>query len=660
MKGLYITILTLFLTGFISEILFAQSNRLRYADRQFELANYRQAAVGYANSYASKQEYATARKAGLALDLIYAYAESYTWWKKAISHSEATKEDFAALLRAGYRSVQNYDATKDLLGSSYVLADFEEFSNPDNVTRVSYRVYELKEIDALNSDFSDYGLTDSKSDIQFFASNRGDGSLIKKPLVRFDAKGAKPNRNYFNSDGRSYYGIYSKSADGEVMPLRVEGYDVFHLTDPQLFSNGNMIFTATPNQLNKGDRVIYPGLFYGKLDTDSNTIKEVKAFPYNQTDAFAVISPSVFQEKKILYFSSNRPGGQGGYDLYYVTWDNEMNFSEPINLGLGINSPANERDAFRTGSEFFFSSDRKGGFGGLDIYTARVHESLFGAVSNLGQPINSSSDDFGFVKYTETQAHLASDRVGGKGYDDLYSVSWSDRRLKIMIVDHAGNSLKAGTSLRLIAGNQVNDITDKNEMDILNMVEKGDTYIFSASKPGYFNKEVIATLSKDQEEITIVMAPIPYSLEVYQDIIYYDLDKDFLREQSKMKLNQISEMMHKHPELNLVIESHADSRASDKYNQRLSERRAKSVAKYLEENGISGQRVSAAWFSKSKLINDCGDGVPCPDSKHQLNRRSELRLVAFPDKNKVYDMPSGAKTTDFQNSESALHWFEKK
>lgn len=656
---LKISLLALVLSGAMSADLIAQSSRLQYADKQFELANFRLAADEYSKSYAVKQDYATARKAALALDAIYAYSESYEWWKKAVSYTaEATKEDYAALVKAGYRSVQNYNPTDDLRGSSFGTADFEEFSKP-SVSQVSYRVYELKGMDELNSNSSDYSLTGAKSGVQYFASNRGEGGQGKKSGVRFDAKGSKFSRNYFKSDGKNYYGIYAK-ADAEAKKVTVEGYEVYHLSDPQPVSGGKMIFTATPNKLKKRDQVVYPGIFYGKWDATSNTVKDVQPFPYNQTNTFAVISPRVDEEQKRLYFSSNRPGGQGGYDLYYVTYDSEMKFSEPVNLGAGINSAANERDGFRYGNEFYFASDRRGGYGGLDVYNASFQGNSFGTPSNLGQPINSVGDDFGFIKYAATEAYLSSDRVGGQGFDDLYTVTWADRSLKIMVVDAAGNSIKAGTNLQLIEGAKGTDITSTSDKDLVSMTKKGGTYTFVASRPGYFTQKLTATLANDQEEIILRMAAVPYGLEVYQAIIYYDFDKDFLRELSKEKLNEITAYMAKHPELNLVIESHTDSRANDNYNQRLSERRAKSVTKYLEEKGIMGDRVSSAWFSETKLVNDCGDGVPCPAPKHQLNRRSELKLVAFPDQTKSYDLPAGATPADFLSRESAAKWFEKK
>lgn len=659
MKRLKTTLLALMISGSFTCQVFGQLSRLQYADRQYELNNYRLAADEYSKVYSVKQEYSTAKKAAQSLDQIYAYSESYDWWKKAVGYGEASKEDYASLVRSGYRSVQNYDPASDLSGSPYRPGDFEEFARPMNVNQVTYREYVLKAMDELNSSASDYGLSGSKSEEQFFASNRGEGGKKRKSGLRLDAKGSSFGKSYYKSDGKNYYGIYTQDREGKLTKVQVEGYEVYHLSDPKLLSNGQLLFTATPDKLKRKDEVVYPGLFYGTYDSASHTVKEVKAFPYNKTNEFSVISPGVDEEQSRLYFSSNRPGGLGGYDLYYVTFDENMNFSEPVNLGSPINSTSNERDAFRVGDEFHFSSDRKGGFGGLDVYSAKIQGSSFTGLSNMGQPINSTADDFGFSRHSEREAYLSSDRTGGRGYDDLYRVGWSDRSLKVFVVDASGNSLKEGTNVQLIDGVKHTDISSKDEKGLVDLTKKGNTYTFTASRPGYFSQNVTATISKDQEEVTLVMAPIPYGLEVYQAIIYYDLDKDFLRDLSKEKLEEIRAWMLKYPELSLVIESHTDSRASDGYNQRLSERRARSVTKYLEERGVMGDRVSASWFSESRLTNTCGDGVPCPEPEHQLNRRSELNLIAFPDRNKSYELPAGASAADFGSAESARKWFLK-
>jgi outer membrane protein OmpA-like peptidoglycan-associated protein len=136
------------------------------------------------------------------------------------------------------------------------------------------------------------------------------------------------------------------------------------------------------------------------------------------------------------------------------------------------------------------------------------------------------------------------------------------------------------------------------------------------------------------------------------------LDKDFLRPLSIEKLDEVEGLLKKHASLlTLRIESHTDVRATYEYNEKLSEKRANSATKYLNKKGIESKLISSFWFSKSKLAVKCGDDVPCSESDHQLNRRSELTLHAFPDRNVDYDFPEGSTAADFETSEATIKWF---
>jgi outer membrane protein OmpA-like peptidoglycan-associated protein len=155
---------------------------------------------------------------------------------------------------------------------------------------------------------------------------------------------------------------------------------------------------------------------------------------------------------------------------------------------------------------------------------------------------------------------------------------------------------------------------------------------------------MIATLSTIglQEDILkreYKLLRIPYNLPVMVDIVYYDLDKAKIRNDAEPVLKKIAELMTKYDFLDLAVGSHTDARASVEYNRALSEKRASAVKEYLSTFGITENRVRIDWFGEEKLANDCGDGVPCPEIKHQLNRRSELVLEAFSDPDKEYDLP---------------------
>ena len=654
-----IVMIGLLLTVFVQAGL-AQTIRLNYADKQFELANYRIAADEYAKVYETQSTYELAKKTASSLDNIYAYAESYGWWKKVTTYSENSKEDYVSLLRAGYRSIKGYDAAADLAGSPYKKGDFEEFASASVALQVALKISGLMALNELNSASSDYGITDAgPNGIQFFSSNRGDVSDLKKSGIRWDAKGNRLNKSYYNSDGNNYYSIYSVKEGEEPKRIQVLGFELYHLTDPQVTSTGKLFFTGTANALSRKAKVIYPGLFYGSYDAVSGQVTDVKAFPFNQTDAFGVISPRVDERQKRLYFSSNRPESLGGYDLYYVTWDDQMNFSDPVNLGSTINTAFNERDGYRLDNEFYYSSDKTGGLGGLDVYMATVQGDSYAYPVNLGEPVNSVADDFGFVKTGENKVYLASDRVSGTGSDDLYMLTIEKKKLALNVLNEVGNPINAGTTLQLVSKGQTLDITGKASEEVVSLLENGNTYTLVGKRPGYFTQEMVFSFNNDVADLSLKMLAIPYGLQVYEAIIYYDFDKDLLRELSKEKLDEITAYLAKHPELSLVIESHTDSRADVDYNEKLSERRAQSVIHYLEKKGISMDRISSKWYNEEKLAIPCGDGVRCPEAEHQLNRRSELKLIAFPDSSQIYPLPKGATATDFQSREAAAGWFRK-
>ena len=297
--------------------------------------------------------------------------------------------------------------------------------------------------------------------------------------------------------------------------------------------------------------------------------------------------------------------------------------------------------------------------GGLDVYVATVQGENYMNPVNLGEPVNSVADDFGFVKTANNNIYLASDRVSGTGSDDLYALTIANKKLAINILNEVDNQINAGTTLQLVSKGQTLDISGKTSEEVANLLENGNTYALVGERPGYFSQELVFSFKVDVTDLSLKMYPIPYGLQVYEAIIYYDLDKDELRELSKEKLDELTAYLAKHPELSLVIESHTDSRADVEYNEKLSERRGQSVIRYLESKGIALDRISSNWFNEQKLVTPCGDGVPCSEADHQLNRRSELKLIAFPDSSQSYPLPKGAKAIDFESREAAVGWFRK-
>lgn len=626
---------------------YAQKGDLKYAETQYELENFRQAATEYSLIYESSPGYAVARRIALSFDKIYEFSSSGVWWGKVVSFTEATREDYLAWLQSVRRSESNADLGSLLSGSRFRMTDFPELEASVSISEIPYRFFEIKGLEELNSTGSDYGLFQGAGGIKMFASNRGDLSELKKKSIRMDVKGRTIKRGGYHSDQRSYYGIYSKVGEGEVRSVMVEGFELYHLTDPVLMGDGQTVFfTATPNRKRRRDSVIYPGIYFGAYDQNTNSITGVKPFVLNRTDTYGLMNPVFDESTKRLYFISNMEGGLGGYDLYYTEYDERWNFGKPVNLGSTVNTRRNERDIFFNDGYLYFSSDGHTGFGGLDIYRIKLEATSVGKVENLGAPINTVSDDFGFRLVGDREAYLSSDRINGVGYDDLYRLTWTDRNLRFRAME--------GLVVETTEGNRIS-LDGLTEL----LYSNGQLEVI-LNHPGYFQEKRQLKWDQSVEEIVLELQQVPVGLEVFEAIIYYDFDKNDLRKLSKEKLDEIVGLMHAHPELHLVIESHTDSRAAEDYNEKLSERRSASVSSYLTEKGIDKDRIKSSWYSENRLANDCGDGVPCSIEQHQLNRRSELRLIAFPDGTKSYEYPKGSSQANFKDRESAKSWFLKK
>jgi outer membrane protein OmpA-like peptidoglycan-associated protein len=169
-------------------------------------------------------------------------------------------------------------------------------------------------------------------------------------------------------------------------------------------------------------------------------------------------------------------------------------------------------------------------------------------------------------------------------------------------------------------------------------------------KEGYFSvqdKELSTIGLQDASlEKTYKMIRIPYNTTAYVDLVFYNLDESSIRKDAEAPLNKVAELLKSYSFLNITVRSHTDARASETYNEALSERRADAVRDYLGQFGIARSRIEAEWFGENEPANDCGDGIPCPEDKHQINRRTELLLLAFPEVGRSYDMPPEMQDMD--------------
>ena len=380
-------------------------------------------------------------------------------------------------------------------------------------------------------------------------------------------------------------------------------------------------------------------------------------------------SPSFSADERTLYFSSNRRGGKGGVDLYRVPIDNSGRFGRPINLGSVINTPGDELFPYvSTNGKLYFSSDGHPSIGGLDLFVASRNENEI-IVEHLGVPINSIGDDFAISFSDSTQGYISSNRPGGKGDDDIYffkSTGSEDRWwttapppvidtlqkkivnyfVQVKVVDPSGSPIDSvKINVRKNGQTISNENTNKKGfIELINMAEN-DELIFKCDKEDFITvrssftmegKTIPEALLKKEMtdttfQVTITMDRPEIGKEISKlyeiNSIYYDLNKADIRPDAAEELDKIVQFLTDNPQMNLELGAHTDARASTAYNLKLSQRRAESAVNYIIRRGITKDRIKPKGYGESQLINECSDGVECPEEMHQQNRRTEFKII---------------------------------
>ena len=211
--------------------------------------------------------------------------------------------------------------------------------------------------------------------------------------------------------------------------------------------------------------------------------------------------------------------------------------------------------------------------GGFDIFKTVGQKDSWSKPVNMRYPINSTSDDFCLITHDGISGYLSSNREVGKGSDDIYSFTNHEPHVPFHVPlgsDNAG---------RLPA------------KQFKPPFEVGKSYVFNN--------------------------------------IYYDLDKSNIRPDAAIELDKLYVILHDNPTLKIELSSHTDSRASHNYNMALSQRRAASAVAYLVNKGIDRSRMTAKGYGDTQLLNKCAKGVPCTEAEHQLNRRTEVKVVGY-------------------------------
>lgn len=320
--------------------------------------------------------------------------------------------------------------------------------------------------------------------------------------------------------------------------------------------------------------------------------------------------PSISPDGKYLYFVSDAVGGFGGKDIFRARVAGN-DFGPMENLGEAINTPGDEMFPYvRDSVTLYFASNGHPGMGGLDLFKATQDSTGKWNVENLGAPINSMADDFGITfAGKEERGFFCSNRNDARGYDHIYSFELPTITIFIEgIVNDVDEYPIEDATVRIVGKDGLNvKVPVKKDGTYRVELERDIRYVMMASARGYLNQNYeLHTGPEEKNETYIVdffLSPI--SKPVVIDNIFYDFDKATLRPESKKALDEMIKMLNDNPNVTIELGAHTDRKGSDQYNERLAQRRAQSVVDYLIAGGIEAARLEAKGYGESvpKTIN---------------------------------------------------------
>lgn len=534
----------------------------------------------YGNVGRALAAYKNAERFGVADSLVLRkqgdmlrYAGNYKGAEeKYKAYLEKNPEDVLAL--AGYRSSQKATAIREA-GSAYTVKLDKNFSS----SRADYCP----------------AFSDRNGSAVYFSSTRNSGTGGQMSGIT----GTKPGDIYCLKKDEKGHWKSPEAAEGELNSEWDEGaacftedgntmYFTVCRSDPQ-YPRMAEIWTSTRNDAK-----------WGKPQALKITADTLSSYAH----------PALSPDGKWLYFVSDMPGGYGGYDLWRASVVGGHGVGAVENLGPEINTPGNEMfPAFRPSGELYFSSDgREPNLGGLDLYRAKEDTlTKHWEVAHLPYPMNSNGDDFGITfEGLHNRGFFSSNRASaGRGWDKIYSFSFPEILLSVKGWVYEQDGYELPEAVVYMVGND--GINMKIGVNLEGSFEQplapGGKYLFLATCKGYLNYRAELTVDSlvQKEHQYVLQFPLPsISIPVLVRGVYYEFDKADLTDNSREALDRLVKVLKENPNITIELSAHCDYRGRAEYNEKLSQRRAESVVRYLTEHGIEAERLTAKGYGESQ------------------------------------------------------------
>jgi outer membrane protein OmpA-like peptidoglycan-associated protein/tetratricopeptide (TPR) repeat protein len=599
-----ITTLILFISLAMHAIAQEQLNKMQLADNLFDRSEYFKSLSVYLELANKGQAKAHAvERVADCYRFMNDYENAETWYQKAVAYPEAQMIDhyyYAEMLlrnkkfkeaRTEYKVYYEYE-NSDLLPFKLATCDSAE-----RWIKTPSTAYTVKNEEKFNSKYSDWGLNYSGETGFIFTSDR---------------KTSDKKKDINNRNGDGYFKLYKTEGDvTAAIELKVKDNPIFtsnyHVGPMVLSATGDTAYITVTTTVSKG-----------KLTVDKKTIgtnqnlytrrlqlviatkvngqwANFKNFPYNKVKEYSIGNATLGKKGSIIYFTSDMPGGEGGTDIWYCLKKSDGIWDIPINCGKLINTKDNESfpNLSTDNKSLYFSSNGLPGMGGLDIFKVTGQEANWSKPVNLKYPVNSTSDDFYYLTRDSISGYFSSNREAGKGSDDIYSYGYQPPPpVKVN---------KPATTATL-----VNNVSPAP-------VAAVTAATATAVVPTPQSSKALLTLKKGENFIL--------------RNIYYDVNKSDIREDAAEELDDLVGILKQRPNIRIEVSSHTDSRAPSAYNMTLSRKRADAVVTYLVKQGITRNRMVAVGYGDTHLLNQCEKGEFCTEEQHQVNRRTEIRVL---------------------------------
>ncbi|MGG5578379.1 OmpA family protein [Myroides sp. C15-4] len=633
---------------FSSLISFGQTRKEKKADRNFDTYAYVEA-ISYYEMMVEQGQVNTSILCKLGDSYYYngKFVDAHKWYDHLFQGTYEDKNLAALDKEYYYRYAQTLKAVDQPQKADAILEEFAALAVNDSRAQRLITQEELVGQTLGSSRFTMLNLSTNSEHSDY------GGTLLGNRLIFTSSRESDEMRNkVHNWTNEQYTKLYATtitnegSFDSPVLFAKEIASRELNMGSAIFTKDGNTMYFTSNNgsttgskraQYNKEESSLLK--IYKATKQGDGTWGAVEELPFN-LDGYNTAHPALTPDEKWMYFVSDRQGSLGQSDLFRISVYESGRFGLVEHLGDQVNTAGRETFPFISSDyTLYFASDGHPGFGGLDLYKAKINrEGQLGVPSNLGPDINSTFDDFGlYIDASTKKGFVTSNKKTGIGSDDIYLFV---EKPCVQIIDGvvADRDNKNGLEgVEIIVYDLRNNIVEKVYTDeqgyySAEQLSCGQQYRIHVGKEKYLTQEfAVNTDRKTRQRLNIELELIEKGDDLFKKLklapIHFDFDSAVIRPDAQVELMKVVKTMLEHPSLIVDVRSHTDSRGNDTYNMQLSERRAQATMQWISSKGVDPSRLTGKGYGESQLINHCSNGVKCTDDEHQANRRSEFIIM---------------------------------